>query len=104
MNKNIETSIKIGKWSYNHWRLWTGIVLWLISVFSLAVAAEGINKNQWIMIGMVPITLLAIGFVFPRRVHIASEVLPVSDARLESEVRLEKEVRPVSELQPVRER
>lgn len=50
-----------------HLRLWSGLLLWLISIFCLAVAAEGINKNEWILIGSIPITLLTVGFILPRR-------------------------------------
>ena len=69
MSLKIQSTVDNFKWLYNHWRLWTGVVLWLVAMFCLATAAEGINKNEWIGIGSIPITLLTIGFVFPRRTN-----------------------------------
>jgi hypothetical protein len=33
----------------------------------MTVAAEGVKKNEWIGIGSMPISVLAIGFIFPSR-------------------------------------
>lgn len=55
------------KWLCTHLRLWLGVVLWLAAMFCLATAAEGINKNEWIGFGSIPITLLTFGFVMPRK-------------------------------------
>jgi hypothetical protein len=38
-------------------------------MFCLAVAAEGINKNEWIAVGSIPITMLTVGFILPGRRH-----------------------------------
>lgn len=51
---------------YKHRRLCGGLLLWLVAMFALAIAAEGINKNEWIGLGAIPITLLTIGFILPR--------------------------------------
>jgi len=70
MRKNWQTLMVVCGWLYHHWRFWVGILLWLIAMFSLAAAAEGINKTEWILIGTVPITFLTIGFIVPKRLHI----------------------------------
>lgn len=67
--------IKVSYWNlvfyveslWHHWRAYAGGLLWLVAVFALAVAAEGVHKNEWIMLGSVPITLLCAGFIFNRR-------------------------------------
>ena len=69
MRKNWQAFIHVCYWLYHHRRLLIGILLWLIAMFCLATAAEGINKVEWILIGAIPITLLTIGFIIPRRIH-----------------------------------
>lgn len=61
----MSSAINTFKSIVHNWRLISGCVLWLVAMFSLATAAEGINKNEWILIGSIPITLLALGFVVP---------------------------------------
>ncbi len=65
MRTKWQTFIEICLWVEQHWRLCAGILLWLVAMFCLAVAAEGINKNEWIGTGTIPITLLTIGFIVP---------------------------------------
>ena len=44
-------------------RFWLGLVLLIASAMTLAAAAEGPQKWQWILAGMVPDVLLFLGFV-----------------------------------------
>ncbi len=48
---------------FKKWRVWTGVVLFIMAELMLFGASEGPQKWQWIMAGTVPDFLLALGFI-----------------------------------------
>ena len=49
-----------------YWRLWLGLLLFIVSELVLFGASEGAQKWGWIEAGTLPNAILALGFIVRR--------------------------------------